>query len=200
MTKKGDEAMIAKELKAKQRNQGISARESIPTELSDIYNRSINEKLLSLDAYKKASCILSYQSFGGEVNLTLFNQGAERDGKRLAFPISEPGGVLTAAIPLSENSWELGKFGIRTPIKDKSQLIAPEEIDLIIVPCTAFSAQKLMRIGMGAGYYDRFLPRCSKATSVAVAFEVQRIDDIWTDSWDVPLDGVITEIGSYGNV
>ena len=192
--------MTSKDLKTNQRKQGISARKSIPTELANEYNKLISERLLSLDVYKKARTILSYQSFGGEVDLSLFNQSAKIDAKNVAFPISEQGGILIAAIPLGESSWEVGKFGIRAPIKEKSQLITPEKIDLVIVPCTAFSAVKLMRVGMGAGYYDRFLPRCTRAKSIAVAFEAQRIDDIWTDSWDVPLDGIVTEVGEYWGV
>jgi len=192
--------MTSKQLKSKQRKQGIAARKSIPAELANSYNQSISGKLLSLEVYKKACTILSYQSFGGEVDLTLFNQSAARDGKKVAFPISESGMILIAAIPLGENSWELGKFGIRAPVKEESQLLAPEEIDLVLVPCTAFSTQKLMRIGMGAGYYDRFLPKCQNAKSIAVAFEAQKIDDIWTDSWDVPLDGIVTESGIWGSL
>ena len=189
--------MTPKEIKANQRKQGVNARKSIPIELAKEYNDIICKKLLSLDVYKKACTILSYQAFGGEVDLSFFNQYAESDAKKVAFPISEPEGVLIAAIPLEESSWEVGKFGIRAPIKEASQLVRPEEIDLVIVPCTAFSAVKLMRIGMGAGYYDRFLPQCSRAMSIAVAFETQRIDEIWTDSWDVPLDWIVTEAGSY---
>jgi len=192
--------MTPKELKANQRKQGVNARKSIPTKLANNHNKSICDKLLSLDAYKRARTILSYQSFGGEVDLALFNQSAERDGKEVAFPISEQGGILVPAIALGESRWEVGKFGIRAPIKEKSQLITPAEIDLVIVPCTAFSATKLMRVGMGAGYYDRFLPLCDKALAIAVAFEVQRIDDVCTDAWDVPLDGIVTEVGEYGRL
>ena len=192
--------MTAKELKAKQRKQGIDARKSLSAELAKEYNKLICQKLLSSDVYKNSRTILSYQAFGGEVELTLFNQTAGKDGKRIAFPISEPNGVLIAAIPPGDSSWEVGKYGIRVPIKEKSLLITPEEIDLVIVPCTAFSAEKLMRIGMGAGYYDRFLPQCSNAASVAVAFEAQRAEDLWVDSWDAALDGVVTEVGWYGKI
>ena len=53
------------------------------------------------------------------------------------------------------------------------------------------------RIGHGAGYYDRFLKRIpSSIPKIALAFHYQIIKEQWTiDSWDVPMDGIITENG-----
>lgn len=192
--------MTGKEQKTQQRKLGIAARKGLSSELSVKYSNLISEKLLTLDAYKSAYTIISYQPFGGEVDLTLFHQKAEVGAKRIAFPITGENESIIAAIPQGDNAWEVGKYGIRTPITDKSLIIEPTEIDLVIVPCTVFSSSKLMRIGMGAGYYDRFLPRCNRAMSVAVAFEAQKMDDMWVDSWDASLDGIVTERAVYGNV
>lgn len=190
--------MTGKEQKAQQRRLGIAARKGLSAELSVKCSNAISEKLIALDVYKSAQTIISYQAFGGEVDLTFFHQKAEADAKRVAFPITGENGSIIAAIPQGDSAWEVGKYGIRTPIAGRSLIICPTEIDLVIVPCTVFSSTKLMRIGMGAGYYDRFLPRCSRAMSVAVAFEAQKLDDIWVDSWDVALDWIVTERAVYG--
>jgi len=192
--------MNGTELKSFQRKQGVAGRKGIPAELRDSSNKLITEKIIGLKAYQKANTILSYQPFGGEVDTGLLNLAAAAAGKQVAYPISEPGGLLIPAIPDRADSWAVGKFGIRAPIKDNSLIISPLEIDLVIVPCTAFCAKSLKRIGMGAGYYDRFLPKCINAAAVAVAFEVQNISDLWADPWDIPLDAVVTETAVYGKI
>ena len=50
---------------------------------------------------------------------------------------------------------------------------------------------------MGGGYYDRYLPECTKARVIAVAYEVQRADEIPVDEYDKPVDAVITEKTKY---
>jgi len=55
-------------------------------------------------------------------------------------------------------------------------------------------------MGMGGGYYDRYLPRCVNAVITAVAFEAQKSDKIAMEPWDEPVQGVFTEERTYGNI
>ena len=50
---------------------------------------------------------------------------------------------------------------------------------------------------MGAGYYDRWLPRCVRARVVLAAFEVQKVESLPTDEWDRPVEQVFTEDAVY---
>ena len=72
----------------------------------------------------------------------------------------------------------------------------PETLDLILVPCTAFD-EACRRVGMGKGYYDRYLPRCTGAAVYGVAYEVQKVEAAAAGPLDIRLDGVITERGIY---
>ena len=72
-------------------------------------------------------------------------------------------------------AWKTGAFGILEPDPARSELVPPEEIDLVLCPCAGFDGDG-NRVGMGAGYYDRYLPRCSNAAIYAVAFEAQRLE------------------------
>ena len=47
------------------------------------------------------------------------------------------------------------------------------------------------------GYYDRYLPRCTRAVKVGVAFEAQRVEAAAVDAHDQRLDGFVTEGGLY---
>lgn len=91
-----------------------------------------------------------------------------------------------------EGAWKKGYCGIEEPVLELSELVEPEEIDMLICPCTVFDEEG-GRVGMGAGFYDRYLPRCLKAVKASAAFEAQRADKIPMAAWDQPMDIVFTE-------
>lgn len=93
------------------------------------------------------------------------------------------------------DGWRRGAFGIMEPVKGFT--VRPEEIDLIICPCSGFD-ESGNRLGMGGGYYDRFLPQCKNAVKIVVAFDVQKIPVVHTEEFDIKMDAIITESGGNG--
>ena len=92
------------------------------------------------------------------------------------------------------DGWRIGAYGILEPTK--GFIARPEEIDLIICPCTGFD-ENLNRLGMGGGFYDRFLPQCKNAKKIAIAFEAQKIPRVRVNPHDIPMDAVVTEETIY---
>lgn len=133
--------------------------------------------------------------FWREVDLAGLAEQAARLGKTVAYPVCGENFTLTAAVP-GPDSWEMGAYGIRTPVLERAALIRPEALDLVLVPCTAFDAV-CRRVGMGKGYYDRYLPRCRNAVALGVAFEAQRVPEAAADGQDRRLDGFVTERKVY---
>lgn len=69
--------------------------------------------------------------------------------------------------------------------------------DLILLPLLGFD-KKGNRIGMGGGFYDRYLgnlPSNKTPHLIGLAFNNQQIDSIITADFDIPVDGVLTETG-----
>ena len=77
-------------------------------------------------------------------------------------------------------------------------------LDLVLVPCVAFDTGGV-RLGMGAGFYDRhfgfLLRRASwqRPRLVGLAYDFQRVASLEPAPWDVPLWGIVTEAGVYGH-
>ena len=187
--------MEIRDRKAAQRRAGIMARRGLPQAERAAANAAICARILAVPCFQKAENLLLYAAFGGEVDLAGLAEQAARLGKTVAYPVCGENFTLTAAVP-GPDGWEVGTYGIRTPILSRSAVLPPDKLDLVLVPCTAFDAV-CRRVGMGKGYYDRYLPRCTRAVKLGVAFEAQRVDKAAVDAHDEKLDGFVTEGGLY---
>lgn len=187
--------MTIAEQKAAQRKAGITARKALPGAARAKANEVLCARIAQFACFRQAENILLYAAFGGEADLAALAEEAQKQGKMLAWPVCGEEFSMTAAVP-APDGWEVGAYGIRTPVLSRARCLLPEELDMILVPCTAFDAE-CRRVGMGKGYYDRYLPRCSRAVKLGVAFEVQRVEQAAVGSYDQRLDGFVTEGGIY---
>ena len=192
------------------RKSRIAARDALSAEERDRLSKSIVSRILASPVFRQAKTILIYKGIRGEVRLEALEEAvgigaagsseeaehADFAEKRLVYPLCISKTEMIALEPLGEDSWKDGYCGIREPVREKSVEIRPEEIDLVICPCTVFD-EAGGRMGMGAGLYDRYLPRCTNAHIVAVAFEAQKADCVPMEPWDRPMELVFTEKAVY---
>ena len=91
-----------------------------------------------------------------------------------------------------------GRFDIQIPLHDQKNLLDPVQLDWLLMPLVAFDANG-NRLGMGGGFYDASLAsrRAKKnwlrPRLIGIAHEFQRVDGLSVDSWDIPLDGILTD-------
>ncbi len=149
------------------RHEGIAARENMPAAEREKKSAAIAAQILASRWFQTAETVMIYRAAGAEVSL------ASMTGRRFVYPRCVSGGMLLALRPADENAWERGAYGLYEPVPARSELVPPENIDLVLCPCTAFDGQGT-RLGMGGGYYDRFLPQCKNAHIAAVAFASQQ--------------------------
>jgi 5-formyltetrahydrofolate cyclo-ligase len=102
------------------------------------------------------------------------------DGGRLAFHRVADAGALHP-----------GFRDILEPAEHPGTRVAPEELDLIVVPGLGFTPRG-DRLGRGAGFYDRLLAEGAPATkTIGVCFSIQLTRQIPTEPHDRPVDAVI---------
>ena len=87
--------------------------------------------------------------------------------------------------------WERGAYGIDEP-PFEWDLIQPSELDVIFVPGLAFGAAG-ERIGMGAGYFDRYLIKAPQALRVALTRDAELFPRLNQKPWDQSVDWIFTE-------
>lgn len=183
-------------MKEEERKVALAARRGLTEEQKDIYSTKIATYLMSLPEVAEADIIFSYKAADDEVDLSVFHTWARMNGKRLAFPVCNKEGHMEAFIPDGVDDFEVGRYHIPTPIVEKSSLITPDEIDVVVAPLVAFD-EKRNRCGHGMGYYDRYLQDCTSSYMVGVAFEVQKLDSVTMEDYDIPLNMIITESNIY---
>ena len=112
--------------------------------------------------------------------------------KTVCLPLITGPGTMEAARLTNMDALVPGKFGIKT-IDPAQGIISPSIIDLIVVPGAAFD-NKGRRLGLGAGFYDRFMAeRAPQARRIALAFDCQLTDRVPTEPHDQIVDWIITE-------
>lgn len=179
------------------RKKGIASRNALNLEYRKKASQIIIQKIINLLEYRNAKTIMSYMAMGSEVDLWGLWNIAKKDEKTLCFPLCEDPreqpGIMSAIMPDDEDSFVAGAFGIREPDISRGHILSPSEIDLVICPCSTFD-EKNNRIGMGGGYYDRYLPKCTRAFVIAVGFSCQKSEIlIPRNPHDIAMDVVVTE-------
>lgn len=141
------------------------------------------------ELFKDASCIAMYHALGDEVQTAGFID-KWKDDKQILLPIVE-GDELILLPYKGKHALTTGKYGIYEPCRDADCYSNKHLPDLIVVPGVAFDRSR-NRMGRGKGYYDRLLSGLD-APTCGLCFHFQLIDSIPTESFDIPMDRVVTD-------
>jgi 5-formyltetrahydrofolate cyclo-ligase len=186
--------------KAALREQARKARIAQPNKLET--SDAILAKFFALPEYASAKTVMVYVDAGSEVKTRHALPRFLADGKTVVVPwcVVETNTLELFKLEAIEELVE-GAYKILEPKAELRLLpekrVQPEQLDLVMVPGTAFDA-KGGRMGQGKGYYDRLLAGVRKDVPlVALAYECQVFDAIPTDAHDVPMHAVLTEANHY---
>lgn len=167
-------------------------RRALSIEYRQQASRKMQAELTKLTCYQAAEYIMLYMAMQDEVQLDELIAMVLKDGKKAVIPLVTGAGLMEA-VELSDMADLVpDKYGIKTVSEEKRRLIAPDKIDLIIVPGVAFDKAG-HRLGMGGGFYDRFMLRASRAVRAALAYDCQLLVAVPAEVHDLTVDYIITE-------
>lgn len=167
-------------------------RRALSIEYRQQASRKMQAELTRLPCYKAAEYIMLYMAMQDEVQLDELIAMVLKDAKKAVIPLVTGAGLMEA-VELSDMADLVpDKYGIKTVSEEKRRLIAPDKIDLIIVPGVAFDKAG-HRLGMGGGFYDRFMLRASRAVRAALAYDCQLLAAVPAEVHDLTVDYIITE-------
>jgi len=174
------------------------ARGALGPEQRREWDARVNHHLLEYAARKRPRVVAAYVAFDGEPDLASALQQLGRQGVRLALPVIQqrPGRAeicFRQWAPVSE--MQKNRYGIPEPVGTLD--IRLDEIDLALIPLVAWDVTG-GRLGMGASFYDRIfepLAQAPRPYRMGVAYQLQKVERIPLDPWDVRLHGMLTEDG-----
>lgn len=160
---------------------------------------SLKSRLEQLPQYQQATHIAAYIAIRGEIDVNdLMVAGAEQ-GKQFYLPILNDESMYFAAWQPGQELVKKG-FGLLEPDTSIEACVDPRQLDLVLAPLVVFDSH-CNRIGQGGGYYDRTFAHRKTSTAkpllVGVAHQSQCEDQLQPESWDVPLDIVVTDSEIY---
>ena len=147
----------------------------------------LRQRLVALPEFAAAQTVLVYVATPEELDFLPLTTLAP---KRFALPRCAPKRRL--AVHAYPCPLIVSPFGLREPAATEPEL-APEELDLVLVPALAATPQG-DRLGYGGGYYDRFLPRLRPNTpTLLVLPDAHLVETLPLDPWDIPVKIIVTE-------
>jgi 5-formyltetrahydrofolate cyclo-ligase len=167
---------------------------------ADALSRLIWDKILALPQFASARTVMTYLDIGSEVYTRRYVPELWRLGKKVVVPYCVARELrlfhLKNMDELSPGTWQI--LEPKPEWRNRAERhVDPAELDLIVVPGLAFDRYG-GRLGLGKGYYDRFLPHIRPdALKIAPAFECQLVDKIPVLPHDVGVDFVVTEKAVY---
>jgi 5-formyltetrahydrofolate cyclo-ligase len=169
--------------------RGLPATEYLPR------SQRVWERVAALSDYQRARVVLGYMAFDREVLTEGLIRQAMASGKQMALPVvqADRRHLALYAIEDLERDVAPGYHGILEPQPQRTRAVAPDALDLVLVPGVAFDMRG-GRLGFGAGFYDRLLSRLPRQVpKVGLAFDFQVIPRLPHQPHDIMLDAVVTD-------
>ena len=175
--------------KAEIRRQMRGMRRALSEEEQRCAADGVYARIMRMESYRSARTVMAYAAVRGELSLERVMEDIRASGRRLALPRCGESGEMDACLVTERRQLRQGAYGIWEP-DESCLLVPPEEIDLMLIPGTAFDRAG-GRIGQGGGYYDRYIIK-TRAVRVGICHGFALVNHIPTEKHDVRMDAVVT--------
>ncbi|MFH6784907.1 MULTISPECIES: 5-formyltetrahydrofolate cyclo-ligase [Methylobacterium] len=171
----------------------IERRMQISAQDRAVWSADISQRLRPELDRASSKLIGFYWPFRGEYDARPVLAALREQGAHLALPV-----VVEKARPLEFREWRPGIAMTRgvwnIPIPAEGEAVFP---DVLIAPLVGFDSSGY-RLGYGGGFYDRTIAALpSKPSVIGVGFEFSRLETIYPQAHDVPMDVIVTEVDAW---
>lgn len=180
-----------KQWRKEQRNALLERRIEAPRESKKAWTAAVERYVREILGRMKPRAIGFYLPFKHEIDARPMIRELLDQGWAAALPV-----VVDKKGPLEFRFWKPGVLmtpGVYDiPVPAERKIVKP---DVLLVPLVGFDSANY-RLGYGGGYYDRTLAAAMpRPTTIGVGFELSRLDTVYPQPHDIPLDVVVTEAG-----
>jgi 5-formyltetrahydrofolate cyclo-ligase len=174
-----------------QRERLVALRQGLPADDRRRWGEQIDAALRALLA-ERPGILGVYWPFRAEFDPRPLIDWAVAAGHTVALPV-----VVDKKGPLEYRAWRPGEplvDGVwNLPVPEKREIVTPA---MVLAPLVGFD-RACYRLGYGGGYFDRTLAALSRHPfAIGIGFELQQIDTIYPQPFDMPMDVIITEAGT----
>ena len=134
-----------------------------------------------------------YWPFQAEFDPRPLIDGLIAAGSAVALPV-----VVDKKGPLEYRAWRPGEklvSGVwNIPVPEQRQVVIPQAV---LAPLVGFD-EDCYRLGYGGGYFDRTLAALSpRPLAIGVGFGLSRLETIYPQHFDIPMNLIVTEGGAH---
>jgi 5-formyltetrahydrofolate cyclo-ligase len=180
------------ELKAWRRSERqrlLALRTAAPPVERRLWGDEIEAKLRAQLLERPVMTLGVYWPFQAEFDARALIDWVIAQGFAVALPA-----VVDKKGPLEYRAWRPGEAltdGVwNIPIPQVRHVVVPQAV---LAPLVGFD-RRCYRLGYGGGYFDRTLAALSpRPLAIGVGFEMSQIETIFPQSFDIPMDVIVTE-------
>lgn len=173
----------------------LEKRAAVSRKQHQAWNDAMTGLLVSGFPMLRLMTVSLYWPFQGEFDPRYAIRHFRESGAVAALPV-----VIEKRAPLQFREWWPGvttsKGVFDLPVPEGTRVVVPQAL---LIPPVGFD-DRGYRLGYGGGYFDRTLSTISpQPLKIGVAFEMSRLETIYPQAYDIPLDFIVTERCIYHN-
>ncbi|MEE4075353.1 5-formyltetrahydrofolate cyclo-ligase [Pseudomonas viridiflava] len=182
------------------RRQLRKARRSLTRSQQREAARGLYRQLAQHPLFRRARHVSLYLPMDGEIDPRLLLRAAQRRGKATYLPVLNawPRTRMVFQRVRPGEKFKPNRFRIPEPRINRAKQRRIWALDLVLMPLVGFD-DKGGRLGMGGGFYDRSLAYRARRSTwrkpvlLGLAHECQKVERLAQASWDVPLQGTVSD-------
>lgn len=150
------------------RKLGKEARKALSSEERLIQTNAICNAITTDPRWQRAKTVLLFLSFGSEWDTTPLIEDAWANDKTVALTVCYPDHQMKPCLYTPDTPLVTTLGSLREIPQELATPIDINSIDFCLIPSLLFDPYGT-RLGYGAGYYDRFLPKLPEHCTMLVA-------------------------------